>query len=39
MTDVARSCLLDRDQVVSVDVVMMVNKGGVVYDRRAEKDD
>lgn len=27
MTDVARPCLLDRDQVVSVDVVMMVNKG------------
>lgn len=39
MTDVARSCLLDRDQVVSVDVVMMVNKGGVVYDRRTKKDD
>ena len=39
MTDVARLCLLDRDQVVSVDVVMMVNKGGVVYDRRTKKDD
>ena len=38
MTDVARPCLLDRDQVVSVDVVMMVNKG-VVYDRRTKKDD
>lgn len=33
MTDVARPCLLDRDQVVSVDVVMRVNRGGVVYDR------
>ena len=39
MTDVARPCLLDRNQVVSVDVVMMVNKGGVVYDRRTKKDD
>ena len=39
MTDVARPCLLDRDQVVSVDVVMMVNKGGVVYDRRTKTDD
>lgn len=38
MTDVARPCLLDCDQVASVDVVMMVNRG-VVYDRRAEKDD
>mgnify|MGYP003188877029 CR=1 FL=1 len=38
MTDVARPCLLDRDQVASVDVVMMVNRGGVVYDRRTKKD-
>lgn len=39
MTDVARTCLLDRDQVASVDVVMMVNREGVVYDRRTKKDD
>ena len=37
MTDVARPCLLDRDQVASVDVVMIVNRGGVVYDRRTKK--
>lgn len=39
MTDVARPCLLDRDQVASVDVVMMMNKGGAVYDRRTKKGD
>jgi len=39
MTDVARLCLLDCDQVALVDVVMMVNRGGVVYDRRTKKDD
>ena len=39
MTDVARPCLLDRDQVALVDVVMIVNRVGVVYDRRTKKDD
>lgn len=39
MTNVARPCLLDCNQVASVDVVMMVNRGGVVYDRRTKKDD
>ena len=39
MTDVARPCLLDSDQVALVDVVMIVNRGGVVYDRRKKKDD
>lgn len=39
MTNVARPCLLDCDQAASVDVVMMVNRGGVVYDRRTKKDD
>lgn len=39
MTDVARPCLLDCDQVASVDVFMMVNREGVVYDRRTKKDD
>lgn len=39
MTDVARPLLLDCDQVVLVDVVMIVNRGGVVYDRRTKKDD
>lgn len=39
MTDVARPCLLDRDPVALVDVVMIVNRGGVVYDRRTKKDD
>ena len=39
MTDVARPWLLDRDQIASVDVVMIVNRGGVVYDRRTKKDD
>lgn len=39
MTNVARPCLLDCDQVASVDVVMMVNRGGAVYDRRTKKDD
>lgn len=39
MTDVARPCLLDRDQIALVDVVMIVNRGGVVYDRRAKNDD
>ena len=39
MTNVARPCLLDCDQVASVNVVMMVNRGGVVYDRRTKKDD
>lgn len=39
MTDVARPGLLDRDQIASVDVVMIVNRGGVVYDRRTKKDD
>ena len=38
MTDVARPCLLDCDQVALVDVITIMN-GGVVYDRRAEKDD
>lgn len=39
MADVARPCLLDSDQVASVDVVMIVNRGGVVYDRRTKKYD
>lgn len=39
MTDVAKPLLLDCDQVVLVDVVMIVNRGGVVYDRRTKKDD
>lgn len=39
MTDVARPCLLDRDQVALVGVVMIVNREGVVYDRRTKKDD
>jgi hypothetical protein len=39
MTDVARPCLLDCYQVALVDVVMIVNRGGVVYDRRTKKDD
>lgn len=39
MTDVARPCLLDCYHVASVDVVMIVNRGGVVYDRRTKKDD
>lgn len=39
MTDVARPCLLDSDQVALVDVVMIVNRGGVGYDRRTKKDD
>ena len=39
MTDVARPCLLDSDQVALVDVVMIVNRGDVVYDRRTKKDD
>lgn len=39
MKDVARPCLLDCDQVALVDVVMIVNRGGVVYDRRTKKDD
>ena len=39
MTDVARPCLLDRDQVASVDVIMRVNRGGVVYDRWTKKAD
>lgn len=39
MTDVARPLLLDCEQVVLVDVVMIVNRGGVVYDRRTKKDD
>lgn len=39
MTDVTRPRLLDCDQVVLVDVVMIVNRGGVVYDRRTKKDD
>lgn len=39
MTDVARPCLLDSDQVALVDVVMIVNRGGVVYDRRTKKED
>lgn len=39
MTDVARPRLLDCDQVVLVDVVMIVNRGGVVYDRWTKKDD
>lgn len=39
MTNVARPCLLDCDQVALVDVVMIVNRGGVVYDRRTKKDD
>ena len=37
MTDVARLCLLDRDQVALV-AAMIVNRGGV-YDRRTKKDD
>ena len=39
MTNVARPCLLDSDQVALVDVVMIVNRGGVVYDRRTKKGD
>ena len=39
MTDVARPCLLDCYQVALVDVVMIVNRGGVEYDRRTKKDD
>lgn len=39
MTDVARPCLLDCYQVTLVDVAMIVNRGGVVYDRRTKKDD
>ena len=39
MTDVARPCLLDCDQVASIGVVIIVNRGGVVYDRRTKKDD
>lgn len=39
MTDVARPCLLDCYQVALVDVVMIVNRGGVIYDRRTKKDD
>lgn len=39
MTDVAKPLLLDCDQIVLVDVVMIVNRGGVVYDRRTKKDD
>lgn len=39
MTDVARPCLLDRDQVASIGVVIIVNRGGVVYDRRTKKGD
>lgn len=39
MADAARPCLLDCDQVALVDVVMIVNRGGVVYDRRTKKDD
>ena len=39
MTDVARPCLLDCYQVALVDAVMIVNRGGVVYDRRTKKDD
>lgn len=31
--------VLDCDQVVLVDVVMIVNRGGVVYDKRTKKDD
>ena len=38
MTDVARLCLLDRDQVALV-AAMIVSRGGVVYDRRTKKDD
>lgn len=38
MTDVARLCLLDRDQVALV-IAVIVNRGGVVYDRRTKKDD
>lgn len=38
MTDVARPCLLDRDQVALI-VAVIVNRGGVVYDRRTKKDD
>ena len=38
MTDIARPCLLDRDQVALADVITIMN-GGMVYDRRAEKDD
>ena len=29
MTDVARPCLLDCDQVASIGVVIIVNRGGV----------
>lgn len=39
MTDVARPCLLECYEVALVDVVMIVNRGGVVYDRRTKKDD
>ncbi len=39
MTDVARPCLLDCDQVASIGVVIIVNRGGVVYDRRTKKGD
>lgn len=39
MTNVARPCLLDRDQVASIGVVIIVNRGGVVYDRRTKKGD
>lgn len=39
MTDVARPCLLDRDQIASIGVVIIVNRGGVVYDRRTKKGD
>ena len=39
MTDVARPCLLDRNQVALVGVVIIVNRGGVVYDRRTKKGD
>lgn len=38
MTDVTRPRLLDCDQVVLV-VAVIVNRGGVVYDRRTKKDD
>lgn len=39
MTDVARPCLLDRDQIASIGVVIIVNRRGVVYDRRTKKGD
>lgn len=39
MTDAAKPCLLDRDQVALVGAVMIMNRGGVVYDRRTKKDD